>query len=59
MTEQTRGRESDIEDLAATIAAQADALAERRIPEGQRYAQVQRLKRNVEMLESWVGDDRR
>jgi hypothetical protein len=45
-------------DLANTIAAQAQALADGRIPEGQVYAQLARLADNVTTLRTWVGDDR-
>lgn len=45
-------------ELASVIAAQANALADGVIPEGQVYAQVSRLADNVATLRAWAGDDR-
>ena len=49
----------DYRELANAIARQAEALAQGAIPEGQVYAQVHRLKSNVDTLVSWSGDDRK
>lgn len=45
-------------DLANTIAQQAQAIADDKIPEGQVYAQMARLADNVATLRAWLGDDR-
>jgi hypothetical protein len=46
-------------ELAGVIAAQANALADGCIPDGQVYAQVARLADNIATLRVWVGDDRK
>jgi len=53
------GTEVQIREQAQVIASQAQALADGMIPEGQRYAQVARLKENIDTLSAWVPDDRR
>lgn len=46
-----------VRELAATIAAQATAIAEGTAT-GPLYAHVCRLDSNVQMLRAWVPDDR-
>lgn len=46
-------------ELANAIAAQATALADGKIPQGQVYAQIRRLQDNVATLAAWTKDDRR
>lgn len=45
------------QDLAATIAVQAQAIADETVV-GPRYAAVRRLMANVELLKAWTRDDR-
>ncbi|QAY06660.1 hypothetical protein SEA_COOKIES_136 [Mycobacterium phage Cookies] len=49
--------EVQIAELAAVVAAQAEAIAEGKVV-GPRYAAVKRLQGNVETLTAWIGDDR-
>ncbi|PBA68984.1 hypothetical protein CKJ76_25200 [Mycobacterium avium] len=49
--------ESQVQELAETIEAQANAIATGRVV-GPRFAAVLRLRANVDTLASWVDDDR-
>lgn len=49
--------ETQIQELAETIATHATAIAEARV-QGPLYAAVRRLEDNVDTLKQWVGDDR-
>lgn len=52
-------QDNQYRSLANAIAQQAEALAQGRIPEGQRYAQMRRLFDNASTLMAWTPDDRR
>lgn len=49
--------EQQVQDLAETIEAQANAIATGRVV-GPRFAAVLRLRDNVNTLADWIGDDR-
>lgn len=48
--------ETQLRELAATIAAQAQALADGTLT-GPRYGHVRRLAANVDMLKAWTADE--
>jgi hypothetical protein len=50
--------QEQVRELAAAIAAQAQAIAEGSIPEEQQYSQVLRLRGNIETLQAWTPDSR-
>lgn len=43
-----------IQELANAISNQADAIAEKRLPDHRWYAQALRLRSNVDMLVAWT-----
>lgn len=53
----SKASEEQIRELAATLADQAQAIADDTIV-GPRFAAIKRLQDNVDTLAAWVGDDR-
>ncbi|QIQ63306.1 hypothetical protein SEA_SETTECANDELA_190 [Mycobacterium phage Settecandela] len=49
--------DAQIREQAAFIAAKAEAIANGTLV-GPRYAAIAQLRRSIEILDAWVGDDR-
>lgn len=48
----------EIAELASAVAAQAQALADGKIPTAQLFAHIARLHNNTDTLKAWAGDMR-